>query len=52
MVLALLKTLPKAPPGIYGVILDNLFISIKLLMYLSAEGFGARGTARIIAGVY
>ena len=49
---ALLKTLPQAPPGTYGVTLDNLFTSTKLLVYLSAEGFGARGTARTNAGVH
>ena len=52
MVLAFLKTLSKAPPGIYSVILDNLFTSTKLLVYLSTEGFGACGTARTNAGVY
>ena len=52
VVLALLNTLPQAPPGIYSVILDNLFIFIKLLIYLSAKGFGARGTIRTKAGVY
>ena len=34
MILALLKTLPQASPGIYSIILDNLFTSIKLLIYL------------------
>ena len=52
MVLTLLKTLPKAPPGTYGVTLDNLFTSIKLLVYLLAEGFDARGTARTNAGIH
>ena len=52
VVLALLNTLPQAPSGIYSVTLDNLFISTKLLMYLSAEGFGARGTTRTNAGVH
>ena len=49
---ALLNTLPKGPPGTYGVTLDNLFTSTKLLTYLSAEGYGARGTARTNAGVH
>ena len=52
VVLTLLNTLPQAPPGTYSVILDNLFIFIKLLVYLSAKGFGARNTARINTGVY
>ena len=43
---ALLNTFPNCSPGTYGVTLDNLFISTKLLMYLSAEGFGAHRTAR------
>ena len=49
---ALLNTLPKGPPGTYSVTIDNLFTSTKLLTYLSAEGFGARGTARTNAGVH
>ena len=49
---ALLNTLPQAPPGTYSVTLDNLFTSTKLLVYLSAKGFGARGTARTNAGVH
>ena len=52
VVSALLNTLLQAPPGTYSVTLDNLFTSTKLLMYLSAEGFGARGTARTNAGVH
>ena len=36
VVLALLKTLPQAPPGTYNITLDNLFISIKFLVYLLA----------------
>ena len=54
---ALLKTLPKLslPKGShsqYGVTLDNLFTSTKLLTYLSKNGYGARGTARSNAGVF
>ena len=50
---ALLKTLrPKDPIGGYSVTLNNLFISTKLLVYLLAEGFGARGTARINSGIH
>ena len=49
---ALLNTLPKGPPGTYSVTLGNLFTSTKLLTYLLAEGFGARGTARTNAGVH
>ena len=45
-------TLPEAPPGTYSVTLDNLFISTKLVAYLRSKGFGARGTARINAGIY
>ena len=52
MVLALLNTLPQTPPSTYSVTLNNLFIFIKLLMYLSAKGFGARGTARTNTGVH
>ena len=52
VVVYLLKTLPKGPPGTYSVTLDNLFTSTKLLVYLSAEGFGARGTARTNAGIH
>ena len=49
---ALLNTLPQGPPGTYSVTLDNLFTSTKLLVYLSAEGFGACGTARTNTGVH
>ena len=49
---ALLNTFSQGPPGTYSVTLDNLFTFIKLLVYLSAEGFGARSTARINAGVH
>ena len=52
MIPALLNTLPQGPPGTYNITLDNLFISIKLLVYLSAEDFGARGTTRTNAGVH
>ena len=49
----LLKTLhPRDPPGGYSVTLDNLFTSTKLLVYLSAEGFGARRTARTNSGIH
>ena len=33
VILALLNTLPKGPLGTYNIILDNLFTSIKLLIY-------------------
>ena len=46
VVLALLNTLPQGLPGTYSIILDNLFTSMKLLVYFLAEGFGARGTIR------
>ena len=49
---ALLKTLPQGPPGTYGVTLDNLFTSTRLLAYLSQQGYGARGTARINSGIH
>ena len=52
IVSALLNTLPQAPPSTYSVTLDNLFTSIKLLVYLSTEGFGACGTTRTNAGVH
>ena len=52
VVLALLKTLPQAPPGIYGVTLDNLFTFTKLLAYLSQQGYGARGTTRANGGIH
>ena len=52
VVSALLNILPQAPPGTYSVVSDNLFISIKLLVYLSTEGFGARGTARTNANIH
>ena len=52
VILVFLNTLPQAPPGIYSVTLDNLFIFIKFWVYLSAEGFGACGTTRTNAGVY
>ena len=48
---ALLNTLPRDPYG-YSVTLDNLFTSIKLLMYLSSIGYGARGTARSSTGIH
>ena len=52
VVIYLLKALPEGPPGTYSVTIDNLFTSTKLFMYLLAEGFGARGTARMNAGVH
>ena len=53
MVIILLKTLiPQKPCEEYGVTLDNLFTSTKLLVYLSAEGFGARETTRTNTGVH
>ena len=52
IVLALLNTLPRGPPGTYNITLDNLFTSIKLLVFLLQKGYGARGTARTTAGVY
>ena len=52
VILALLNTLPQAPPGTYSVTLDNLFTSTKLLVYLSAKGFDARGTTRTNADVH
>ena len=53
VIITLLKTLiPQKPCEGYGVMLDNLFTFTKLLIYLSAEGFGAHGTTRINAGVY
>ena len=52
VILALLNTLPQASPGTYSVTLDNLFIFIKLLVNLSAKGFGAYSTARTNTGVY
>ena len=48
----LLSTLPEAPPDTYSVTLDNLFVSTKLVSYLGSKGFGARGTARINAGIH
>ena len=48
---ALLKTLPQQDYP-YGVTLDNLFTSTKLLTYLSSIGYGARGTARTNAGIH
>ena len=45
MISALLKTLPQ--DSLYGVILNKLFISTKLLKYLSLIGYDAQGTARI-----
>ena len=47
---ALLKTLPQR--SAYGVTLDNLFTSTKLLVYLSSIRYGARGTARTNAGIH
>ena len=47
---ALLKTLPQGSS--YGVTLDNLFTSKKLLTYLSSIGYGARGTAKSNAGIH
>ena len=52
MVSAFLKTLPHAPSSTYNIILNNLFVFIKLLIYFLAEDFGACGTTRINAGVY
>ena len=49
---ALLNTLPQAPNSSYGVTLDNLFTSTKLLVYLSSIGYGARGTTRTNAGIH
>ena len=49
---ALLNTLPKDPCDTYDVILDNLFIFIKLLIYLSQIGYGARGTIRTNTGIF
>ena len=52
VILILLNTLPQAPPSIYNITLNNLFTFIKLLIYLSAEGFGICGTVRTNADVY
>ena len=52
VVSALLNTLPQGPPGTYSVTLDNLFTSTKLLVYFSAEGFGACDTTRTNVGVH
>ena len=54
---ALLDTLPKPPQSNntnapYGVTLDNLFTSTKLVEYLSAHSYGVRGTANLKGGIY
>jgi len=48
----LLDQLPKQPGYAYGVFLDNLFTSHKLLLYLRKRGYGATGTARSNSGIY
>ena len=52
IILALLNTLPQAPPGTYSVTLNNFFTSTKLFVYLLAEGFGACDTIRTNAGIH
>ena len=52
VILIFLNTLPQTPFSTYNVILDNLFIFTKFLVYLLAEGFGACGTMRTNAGIY
>ena len=52
VVLALLKTFPQAFSDTYSITLDNLFTSMKLLAYLSQQGYSACGTARINSGIY
>ena len=54
---ALLNTLPKPPQSNntnapYGVILDNLFISTKLVEHLLAHSYGIRGTANLKEGIH
>jgi hypothetical protein len=48
----LLDLLPKQEGFAYGVFLNNLFTSYKLLLYLRNKGYGATGTARINSGIY
>ena len=49
----LLDQLPRPLAGYtYGVFLDNLFTSRKLLVYLAKKGYGATGTARTNSGVF
>ena len=52
VILALLNIFPQAPPSTYSITLNNLFTFIKLLVYLSAKGFGACGTIRTNTGVH
>ena len=57
MVLAFLNTFPeisllKYCYNLYSIILDNLFTSIKLLVYLLQIGYGAQGTARTNVDIY
>lgn len=49
----LLDQLPKLLLGYtYGVFLNNLFTSRKLLVYLAFKGYGATGTARTNSGIF
>ncbi len=52
MVVDLLDRLPKQSGYAYGVFLDNLFTSHKLLLYLRKRGYGATGTARSNSEIY
>ena len=52
IVLALLNTLFRGPPNTYNIILDNLFTSIKLLVFFSQKGYDTYGTIRITADIY
>ena len=52
MIVYLLKTFSKDPPGTYNIILDNLFISTKFIIYFLAKGFGAYGITRTNTGIY
>jgi hypothetical protein len=52
VVLHFVKRLPKSPTGSgYHVFLDNLFVSIKLVEYIYAQGIGVIGIYRDNRGV-
>jgi hypothetical protein len=52
VVVDLLDQLSKQSGYAYGVFLDNLFTSHKLLLYLRRRGYGVTGTARSNFGIY
>ncbi len=52
VVVDLLDRLSKQPGYAYGVFLDNLFTSHKLLLYLRKRGYGVTETARSNSGIY